>query len=159
MADWLKQHCDTSAGENAYVLPHNEFYNPDLLRFCELPDQPLETVLTRGFDVLGTNPFPTELFDAKYVLTCTPFPTYNCISGLSIKLNEAFLQLAGDYFTPVADFDMGNGTVFTIYERTRPADAAEVAAYRAAFADEDAQFPELYSQVLDAWCAANGIGQ
>jgi hypothetical protein len=157
VADWLAQHCDAGAGETAYVLPHNEFYNPDLFRFCELPNQPLERVLSRGFDVLGTNPFPTELFDAKYVLTCTPFPTYNCVSGLSIQLNAQFLQLADDYFTPVAEFDMGNGTVFTVYERTRPTDAAEVAAYRAAFAAEDAQFPQLYSQVLDDWCAANGI--
>jgi hypothetical protein len=158
VADWLAQHCDEAAGETAYVLPHNEFYNPDLFRFCELPDQPLENVLSRGFDVLGTNPFPTELFDAKYVLTCTPFPTYNCVSGLSIKLNDVFLLLADDYFTPVEEFDMGNGTVFTVYERTRPADATEVAVYRTVFTDENAQFPELYSQVLDAWCAENGIG-
>jgi hypothetical protein len=157
VAAWLAQHCDEDAGETAYVMPHNELYNPDLFRFCELPDQPLENVLSRGFDVLGTNPFPTELFDAKYVLTCTPFPTYNCVSGLSIKLNDMFLLLADEYFTPVEEFDMGNGTVFTVYERTRPADAEEVAVYRAAFTGEDAQFPELYSQVLDAWCAENGI--
>lgn len=37
---------------------------------------------------------------------------------------------------------MGNGTVFTVWERTEPADRAEVEYYLDAFAQEDALYPK-----------------
>ena len=52
---------------------------------------------------------------------------------------------------------MGNGTVFTAYRRVVPATRAEAEAYLAAFAAEDAQFPELYGDVIDGWLAAHGL--
>ena len=52
---------------------------------------------------------------------------------------------------------MGNGTVFTVWRRTVPATRAEANAYLAAFSAEDAQFPELYSQVINDWCNQKGL--
>ena len=52
---------------------------------------------------------------------------------------------------------MGNGTVFTAYRRVTPVARAEAEAYQAAFAEEDAQFPELFSQVIQDWLARQGL--
>ena len=60
-------------------------------------------------------------------------------------------------FTQAASFDMGNGTVFTVWERTEPADRAEVEYYLDAFAQEDALYPEMFSQVAEAWLAGHGL--
>ena len=49
------------------------------------------------------------------------------------------------------------GTVFTVWRRTVPATRAEANAYLAAFSAEDAQFPELYSQVINDWCNQKGL--
>lgn len=156
VARWLDAHCAES--QTIYMLPHNVEYNPDMLQNCLLPERPLAGKLAFGFDVLGTQPFPTELFDADYVVTCEPFPLYSAISGLSGKLNALFLAQAEGRFVRAARFDMGNGFVFVVYRRTVPADRAEAQYYLDAFAEEDAQFPDLYSRAVEAWAAARGLG-
>lgn len=155
LARWLDAHC--APGETAYIIPHDELYNPDTFRNSLFPDLSLTGKVAFGFDVLGTHPFPVELFDAKYVVTCEPFPLHG-ISGLSGRINELFLAEKDSRFALAARFDMGNGTVFSVYERTVPTDRAEVQAYLDAFAEEDAQFPDLYSSVVDAWAAERGLG-
>ena len=52
---------------------------------------------------------------------------------------------------------MGNGTVFTVWERTEPADRTEVEYYLDAFAQEDALYPEMFSRVAEAWLAGHGL--
>lgn len=155
LARWLDANC--ADGESAYIIPHDVLYNPDTFRNSLLPDQTLREKIAFGFDILGTHPFPTELFDAKYVVTCEPFPLHYSTSGLSAKLNALFLAEKDDRFSLAATFDMGNGTVFSVYERTAPADRAEVQGFLDAFAEEDAQFPDLYSSVVEAWAAARGL--
>lgn len=155
LSRWIDAHC--ADGEFVYILPHDELYNPDLFKNSLFPDQSLSGKIAFGFDVLGTHPFPTELFDAAYVITCDPFPLHG-ISGLSGKLNTLFLAEKNTRFSLAARFDMGNGTIFSVYKRTVPADRQEVQAYLDAFAEEDAQFPDLYSGVVEAWAAARGLG-
>ena len=76
---------------------------------------------------------------------------------MAAKLNDQFLALKDTYFAYEASFDMGNGTVFTVYRRIVPATRAEANAYLSAFAAEAAQFPELYSQVINSWCDQHGL--
>ena len=102
-------------------------------------------------------PFPTDLFEAKYVLTADPFPWCYEVSGVAAKLNDQFFTISGGYYVPEQSFDMGNGTVFTAYRRVTPVTRAEAEAYQAAFAGEDAQFPELFSQVIQAWLTEQGL--
>ena len=155
VADWVDAHC--AGGETAYLIPHSMTYCPDTFKNVGLPAQPLADKLDFGFGILGTQPFPTGLFDAKYVLTADPFPWCYEVSNMAAKLNDLFFTISGPYFEPAASFDMGNGTVFTAYRRVVPATRAEAEAYLAAFAAEDAQFPELYGDVIDGWLAAHGL--
>ena len=53
--------------------------------------------------------------------------------------------------------DMGNGTTFSIWTRTVAPTRAEVEYYLSAFAEEDAQYPEMFSQVAEAWLTAHGL--
>ena len=52
---------------------------------------------------------------------------------------------------------MGNGTTFTIWKRTAAPTRAEVEYYLSAFPEEDAQYPEMFSQVAEAWLTAHGL--
>ena len=156
IADWIDAHCD--AGEISYMIPHDMLYNPDHFKNCRLPDAPINDKLAFGFSVPGTHNFPMQFFEAKYVITCDPFPqTYAGSGEMSIKLNERFLAAKDDAFTFEQSFDMGNGTTFTIWRRTAAPTRAEVEYYLSAFAAEDAQYPEMFSQVAEAWLTAHGL--
>ena len=156
IADWIDAHCD--AGEISYMIPHDMLYNPDHFKNCRLPDAPINDNLAFGFSVPGTHNFPMQFFEAKYVITCDPFPqTYAGSGEMSIKLNERFLAAKDDAFTFEQSFDMGNGTTFTIWRRTAAPTRAEVEYYLSAFAAEDAQYPEMFSQVAEAWLTAHGL--
>ena len=117
-----------------------------------------------------------QFFEAKYVITCEPFPqTYVGSGEMSIKLNDQFLAVRDQYFAFEQSFDMGNGTTFTIWRRTVAPTRAEVEYYLSAFkeeaaptreeveyylsafAEEDAQYPEMFSQVAEAWLTAHGL--
>lgn len=156
IADWIDAHCNV--GEISYMIPHDMLYNPDHFKNCRLPDAPINDKLAFGFSVPGTHNFPMQFFEAKYVITCDPFPqTYAGSGEMSIKLNERFLAAKDDAFTFEQSFDMGNGTTFTIWRRTAAPTRAEVEYYLSAFAAEDAQYPEMFSQVAEAWLTAHGL--
>ena len=52
---------------------------------------------------------------------------------------------------------MGNGYVFTVWERTAAPTREEVEQYLHVFDAEDAQYPEMFSQVAETWLAAHGL--
>lgn len=156
ITSWIDENC--AEGETAYMIPHDMLYNPDMFKYCSLPEIQISDKLCFGFSILGTHDFPTGYFDAKYVITAAPFPqTYVNDGELSNKLNNLFLAEKDAYFTYETSFDMGNGTVFTVWRRTTPADRAEAEYLLDAFAEEDAQFPENFSGVINAWLAAHGL--
>ena len=156
IADWIDAHCNV--GEISYMIPHDMLYNPDHFKNCRLPEASINDKLAFGFSVPGTHNFPMQFFEAKYVITCDPFPqTYAGSGEMSIKLNERFLAAKDDAFTFEQSFDMGNGTTFTIWRRTAAPTRAEVEYYLSAFAAEDAQYPEMFSQVAEAWLTAHGL--
>lgn len=156
IADWIDTHC--AEGEVSYMIPHDMLYNPDHFKNCRLPDAPINDKLAFGFSVPGTHNFPMQFFEAKYVITCEPFPqTYVGSGEMSIKLNDQFLAVRDQYFAFEQSFDMGNGTTFTIWKRTTAPTREEVEYYLSAFAEEDAQYPEMFSQVAEAWLTAHGL--
>ena len=72
---------------------------PDHFKNCRLPETPINDKLAFGFSVPGTHNFPTQFFEAKYVITCEPFPqTYVGSGEMSIKLNDRFLAVRDQYF-------------------------------------------------------------
>ncbi len=156
IADWIDTHCDE--GELCYMIPHDMLYNPDHFKNCRLPETPINDKLAFGFSVPGTHYFPMQFFEAKYVITCEPFPqTYVGSGEMSGRLNDRFLAVRDQYFTFEKSFDMGNGTTFTIWKRTTAPTREEVEYYLSAFAEEDAQYPEMFSQVAEAWLTAHGL--
>ncbi|HWQ98218.1 MAG TPA: hypothetical protein VN538_09045 [Clostridia bacterium] len=143
---WIIGHCSGVGNDCAYMIPHGLPYNPDIFRCCDMPDQSVSIRLPYGSAVLGTHPFPNELLLYRYILTCDPF----CNTSIAEKFNAAFLSaIPQSHFTKVATFDMGNGYIFTAYERTKPMDREEILFYQDYFAEEDAQFPDLFSGVLE----------
>ena len=156
--DWIDAHCDAEKGEFAYMIPHDMLYNSDMFQYAALPDIQLQGKLAAGISIPGTHEFPVRFFEAKYVLTAEPFPqTFVSGGELSGRWNALFCAARDEHFTQAASFDMGNGTVFTVWERTEPADRAEVEYYLDAFVQEDALYPEMFSQVAERWLAGHGL--
>ena len=156
MAQWLVEHL--GEGEVAYMIPDDMLYNPGHLRNCDLPNHALDGKLPDSFSVPGTHNFPMQFFEAKYVLTADPFPQTLVGNGeMSHKLNDRFLAVRDEYFALEETFDMGNGTTFTIWRRTVAPTRAEVEYYLSAFKEEDAQYPEMFSQIAESWLAARGL--
>ena len=156
--DWIDAHCDAEKGEFAYMIPHDMLYNSDIFQYAALPDIQLQGKLAAGISIPGTHEFPVRFFEAKYVLTAEPLPqTFVSGGELSGRWNALFCAARDEHFTQAASFDMGNGTVFTVWERTEPADRAEVEYYLDAFAQEDALYPEMFSRVAEAWLAGHGL--
>ena len=156
--DWIDAHCDAEKGEFAYMIPHDMLYNSDIFQYAALPDIQLQGKLAAGISIPGIHEFPVRFFEAKYVLTAEPLPqTFVSGGELSDRWNALFCAARDEHFTQAASFDMGNGTVFTVWERIEPADRAEVEYYLDAFAQEDALYPEMFSQVAEAWLAGHGL--
>ena len=156
IANWIDTHC--AEGELSYMIPHDMLYCPYHFKNCLLPEMPINDKLAFGFSVPGTHNFPMQFFEAKYILTADPFPQTFVGSGeLSHKLNERFLAVRDEYFTQEATFDMGNGTTFTIWRRTASPTRAEVEYYLSAFTEEDAKYPEMFSEIAESWLAARGL--
>ena len=156
IANWIDTHC--AEGELSYMIPHDMLYCPDHFKNCLLPETPINDKLAFGFSVPGTHNFPMQFFEAKYVITADPFPQTFVGSGeLSHRWNEMFLAVRDEYFALEATFDMGNGTTFTIWRRTAAPTRAEVEYYLSAFTEEDAQYPEMFSEIAESWLAARGL--
>ena len=156
MAQWLVEHL--GEGEVAYMIPDDMLYNPGHLRNCDLPNHALDGKLPDSFSVPGTHYFPTGFFDAKYVITADPFPlSLAPDTELGHRFNAVFLQLRETTHQQVATFDMGNGTVFTIWERTTPVTREEVETYLHEFDAENAKYPEMFSAVVENWLAVHGL--
>ena len=156
IANWIDTHC--AEGELSYMIPHDMLYCPDHFKNCLLPETPINDKLAFGFSVPGTHNFPMQFFEAKYVLTADPFPqTFVGNGELSHKWNDRFLAVRDEYFAQEATFDMGNGTTFTIWRRTVAPTRAEVEYYLSAFTEEDAQYPEMFSEIAESWLAARGL--
>ena len=156
IANWIDTHC--AEGELSYMIPHDMLYCPDHFKNCLLPETPINDKLAFGFSVPGTHNFPMQFFEAKYVLTADPFPQTFVGSGeLSHRWNDRFLAVRDEYFAQEATFDMGNGSTFTIWRRTAAPTRAEVEYYLSAFTEEDAQYPEMFSEIAESWLAARGL--
>ena len=156
IAQWIDTHC--TADSFSYMIPHDMLYCPDHFKNCMLPQTPINDKLAFGFSVPGTHNFPMQFFEAAYVLTADPFPqTYVGNGEMSHKLNEKLVAVRDQYFELEATFDMGNGTTFTIWRRTVAPTRAEVEYYLSAFTEEDAKYPEMFSEIAENWLAAHGL--
>lgn len=153
VASWILENCEE--GDTAYFIPHGKPYNPDIFRFINMPDRRMLSIMPYGSAVLGYHAFPTSLFDARYVLTCTPF----CEYSIAEKYNDTFLEIVSDTdkFELVMEFDMNDGYVISVYERKQPVTLDEIDYYRNAFSEESSEYPALYEEVFDAYVRENNV--
>ena len=152
VCDWLND----NLGENsrAYMITHNNMYNPDKFRNFYMPDKTISKYLPYGSAILGTHKFPVELFDAKYVITTYPF------ENVSIEnvYNGVFNELVGEgKFKLVKTFDMHNGYSVLIYRRIEKVDYGEVMMYENALKGITKDYSNLYKQVIEVYLNENKL--
>lgn len=152
VCDWLNDNLDENS--RAYMITHNNMYNPDKFRNFYMPDKTISKYLPYGSAILGTHKFPVELFDAKYVITTYPF------ENVSIEnvYNEVFNELVGEgKFKLVKTFDMHNGYSVLIYRRIEKVDYDEVMMYENALEGITKDYSNLYKQVIEVYLNENKL--
>ena len=150
---WLTEAC--APGGSAYMINHGTTYSPEVFRAACLPDQSVRDILPYGACNPGNDKFPTEVFTADIVLTCTPFDPNNHTEKIDAVFRENLERFGA--FEEAARFDMGTGYTILAYRRIKPVTRAEVDSYRAPLAEEDAQWPYNFSAVFDDFIAQNGL--
>lgn len=146
VVDYLNKIVD---GDNeAYLITHNNMYNPDKLRNYYTPNSKLSKCMPYGSAIIGVHKFPTELFTAKYVLTTTPYEE----TSVDGKYNQVFLnQVSKGKFIEKKNFKMNKIYNITIYERIEKVDNDEVKEYIKVLEKESKEYPQLYIDVLKGY--------
>lgn len=144
VVNWLERNLNEK--ETAYMITHNNTYNPDKFRNYHMPDRRVEYYLPYGSAIIGVHKFPTELFTAKYVITTIPFEKTS-VDGIYEKVFESLVE--ENKFVLIQNYDMNNGYQILIYERVIEVDEEEIEKYEEALTEESKQFPELYKDVLE----------
>lgn len=146
VASWLKE--NLSNENNAYMITHNNKYNPDKLRNYYLPDQSIANYLPYGSAIIGVHKFPTELFSAKYIIITEPFESVS----IEEKYYEVFQKLLDQgKFEIEETFDMGNGYKLLIYKRVKKTDDEEKKIYLNALKEESEKYPALYKDIIETY--------
>lgn len=144
VASWLKENINEE--ETAYMICHNNKYNPDKFRNIFMPDKKIYNYLPYGSAVIGTHYFPYGLFDAKYILTVTPFESIS----MEYKYNDVFKELvANNKFKLIVTFPMNDSDTILVYERIQKVDEKERNLYLEALEEESKKYPELYKNVIE----------
>ena len=144
VVEWLENNLNDKA--KAYMITHNNKYNPDVFRNYHMPNRMVEDHLPYGSSIIGVHKFPTELFTAKYVITNNPFEKTSVDEKYEQVFNELIKQ---EKFIIVKEIDMRNGYSTLIYERIKDVDKEEIELYEKALEEESKKFPELYRDILE----------
>ncbi len=152
VCEWLKENLNEN--NKAYMITHNNTYNPDKFRNFYLPDKTISNYLPYGSAIIGTHPFPTQLFEAKYIITTDPFENVS-IEGI---YNDVFktLVLKGK-FNLIKKFDMDNGINILIYERVKKVDYEEASMYLKEISAVTKDFNYMYKDVINKYIKDNRL--
>lgn len=143
VGNWLK---DNLKDDDAYMITHNNMYNPDKFRNLYLPDTSIKDHLAYGSAIIGTHEFPIELFTSKYIITTNPFESVS-IEG---RYNKVFNDLLNkNVFKNVKEFDMHNGYKILIYERIENVSQEEINMYKEELKDLSKDYPHLYIDIIE----------
>lgn len=145
VTDWLEKNID-GKDNKVYMIVHNNTFNPDKFRNFYTPNSKVHKYLPYGSSIIGVHKFPTELFDAKYIITTDPFvPT-----SVDEKYNNVFNDLVNEeIFTLKESFTMKDKTKILVYERVKEVDNEEKNKYLEALKEESEKYPKLYSDVIN----------
>ena len=150
VSKWLQKNLNEK--NTAYMIAHNNKYNPDKFRNFYMPDMTISKYLPYGSAVIGVHKFPTELFTAKYIITTTPFDNIS----IEYKYNEVFNELVKENkFKLEKEFDMENGYKIVIYKRQQAPDEEEKNLYLKVLEEESEKYPELYKNIIKGYKLEN----
>lgn len=152
VCDWLKENLNEN--NKAYMIAHNNTYNPDKFRNFYMPDKTISNYLPYGSAIIGVHKFPIELFEAKYVLTTSPFESVSIENIYNNVFNDL---ISKGKFKLVKTFDMKNGYNINIYERVVDMDYEEAKMYADALEDETKNYSSLYKDVIKNYIKENNL--
>lgn len=145
VTDWLEKNIDDNENR-AYMIVHNNDFNPDKFRNFYTPNSKVHKYLPYGSSIVGVHKFPIELFTSKYIITTEPFkPT-----SVDEKYNKVFTELVSkEKFSIEKEFIMKDKTIILIYERIKEVDEEEKNMYLNALKEESKQYKSLYADVIN----------
>lgn len=143
VTDWLQENIDKD--NTAYMIVHNNTFNPDKFRNFYTPNSKVHEYLPYGSSIIGVHKFPTELFTAKYVITTDPYvPT-----SVDEKYNKVFNELVmQEKFELKKEFIMQDKTKVLVYERVKEVDEEEKGNYIDALKEESKKYENLYKKII-----------
>lgn len=152
VALWLKNNLNEN--NKAYMITHNNMYNPDKFRNALLPDKTISNYLPYGSAILGAHPFPTDLFDANLIITSSPFESVS----IEESYNKVFNELVdSNKFEIIKSFDMKNGYKILIYKRLIKVDIEEANLYLKEISLKTEKYKELYEEVINNYIKSNNL--
>lgn len=129
----------------AYMITHNNEFNPDKFRNFYTPNSKVSKYLPYGSAIIGVHKFPTELFSAKYVITTDPYVPTSVDEKYNIVFNELVKE---NKFSLKKEFVMNDKIKVLIYERIKSVDEDEKNKYIDALKEESKEYSDLYDKVI-----------
>ena len=142
VTDWLKNNLDEN--NTAYMIVHNNKFNPDKFRNFYTPNSIVHDYLPYGSSIIGIHKFPIELFTAKYIITSEPFIK----TSLDEDYNIVFNKIKDEKFILKKEFIMQDKTKIIIYDRIKKTDEKEKIEYINQLKEKTKEYKELYEDVI-----------
>lgn len=145
VTDFVAENCDPE--ETVYININSDGYSGSSLAFSDPARPELQTMILYESSVPSTHGFPTGIWSSRYVMV-----TDRLEDDLIGRINTALRTdtPASAHYAYVTEFPLDGVTLYC-YERTAPVDEAERAYFNQLFADYDAQWPAMFSEVINSW--------
>lgn len=147
LSDYLSEH--TAADYKAFFLGDNELYNRTVFTNVRYPDVSLRKTVVMPHYTFPSQGFPEEWFTAGiYVVpaTCQTSHTTGALEKLRVFLLEQFPER----FERQETFSFATADLH-VYTRKGPVQADEVDALLTLFAEESAEYPELFEGRIEKY--------
>lgn len=152
VTDFVLEHC--AADETVYINIDSDGYSGTTFAFSDPAHPELQTMILWESSVPSTHGFPTGIWSSKYVMVTDKTDEGGLVGGVNTALRTD--APAAAHYTYVTEFPLANGVTLYCYERVSPPDQAEADYFKQLFAEYDAQWPELYSERIDAYLSGEG---
>ena len=145
VTDFVATNC--APDETVYININSDGYSGSSLAFSDPARPELQTMILYEASVPSTHGFPTGLWTSKYVMV-----TDKLEDDLIGRVNRALRTdtPAAAHYEYVTEFPLEGVTLYC-YRRLDAPDAAEKQYFKELFADYDAQWPAMFSGVIDGF--------
>lgn len=150
VTDFVLEHCDPD--DTVYININSDGYSGSALAFSDPAHPELQSMILYEASVPSTHGFPAQIWTSKYVMV-----TDRQEDDLIGRINRALRTdtPAAAHYEYVTEFALDGVTLYC-YQRTAAPDEAEKTYFKALFADYDAQWPSMFSGVIDGFGQETG---